>query len=102
MITVIQVTHHYGVRPGPRGGRLHGRRGGLVTLMGPNGMGKSTLLGVMAGLLAPYAGFVEVDGKRRRRTPEEEAAIRKQVAYLPAEPWVPASVTGREWLLALG
>jgi ABC-type multidrug transport system ATPase subunit len=102
MITVIEVTHHYGVKPVLRDISLHVRRGELLALMGPNGMGKSTLLGVMAGLLAPYRGYVEVDGKRRRRTVEEEEAIRKQVAYLPAEAWVAGSFTGREWLLAVG
>jgi ABC-type multidrug transport system ATPase subunit len=102
MITVIEVTHHYGVKPVLRDISLHVRRGELLALMGPNGMGKSTLLGVMAGLLAPYRGYVEVDGKRRRRTVEEESAIRKQVAYLPAEAWVPGAFTGREWLLAVG
>ncbi len=73
-----------------------------MALMGPNGMGKSTLLGVMAGYLVPIRGFVEIDGNRRRRSPEEENAIRKQTFYLPAEPWLPGSMTGREWLLAVG
>lgn len=102
MITVIEVTHHYGVRPVLKDVSLHVRRGELLALMGPNGMGKSTLLGVMAGLLAPIRGYVEVDGMRRRRTAEEELAIRKKVVYLPAEAWASGAMTGREWLLAVG
>jgi ABC-type multidrug transport system ATPase subunit len=96
------VTHHYGVRPVLRDVSLHVRGGELLALMGPNGMGKSTLLAVMAGLLGPIQGTVDINGKQRRHTPEEENAIRKEVVYLPAEPWLATSMTGREWLLAVG
>jgi ABC-type multidrug transport system ATPase subunit len=47
-------------------------------------------------------GFVEIDGKRRRASEEIELAIRKQVVYLIAEPWLPMMRTGRQWLLASG
>jgi ABC-type multidrug transport system ATPase subunit len=56
----------------------------------------------MAGVIPPLKGYVEIDGKRRRRTPDEEIAIRKMVAYLPAEQWLPTGQTGREWLVAVG
>ncbi len=102
MIKVVNVTHHYRVRPVLRDISLNVGRGELLALMGPNGMGKSTLLGVMAGLLCPYRGYVEVEGKRRRGSVEEELAIRRLVAYLPAEAWVPGSFTGREWLMVVG
>jgi NitT/TauT family transport system ATP-binding protein len=38
-------------------------RGELVALVGPSGCGKSTLLRVVAGLRAPTAGAVAVDGR---------------------------------------
>ncbi len=37
--------------------------GGIVALIGPNGCGKSTLLRVIAGLLVPGRGAVELDGE---------------------------------------
>ncbi len=55
-------------------------RGRLSVIAGPSGSGKSTLLRVLAGLLRPHSGTVEVDGveltslragalrRRRRRT----------------------------------
>ncbi len=70
--------------------------------MGPNGMGKSTLMSVAAGILAPLKGYVEIGGQRRRSTPEAELAIRRQVVYLPADIWIPSGKTGREWMLAVG
>ncbi|MCU1621242.1 MAG: transporter ATP-binding protein [Frankiales bacterium] len=38
-------------------------RGTRLALVGPNGAGKSTLLAVMAGLLPPTSGRVEVEGR---------------------------------------
>lgn len=102
MISVNNVTHHYGVRPILKNVTLAVRPGELLAIMGPNGMGKSTLLGVMAGLLSPIRGHVEVDGKRRRGSADDELAIRRKTVYLPAEPWFDRSMTGREWLLAVG
>ena len=39
--------------------------GSLLAVVGPNGAGKSTLLKLMAGLLQPWQGRVEVLGHRR-------------------------------------
>ncbi len=55
--------------------------GQLWCVVGPNGVGKSTLMGVLAGLRAPDGGVVEVDG-----TPATQAmpvALARQRAYLP-------------------
>lgn len=38
-------------------------RGGLLGLVGPNGAGKSTAVKVLAGILRPDGGRVEVDGR---------------------------------------
>jgi ABC-type Mn2+/Zn2+ transport system ATPase subunit len=50
--------------------------GSLIAVVGPNGAGKSTLLKVIAGLLRPWRGTVEVLG----RPPGAEA---RRVAYVP-------------------
>ena len=102
MIRVVNLTQHYGVRPVLNNVSLDVPTGELVTILGPNGMGKSTLLAAMAGLLAPQEGYVEFDGVRRRSTPEGELAIRRKVAYLPDAPWLPLTRTGREFLMAIG
>ena len=43
MIDMVDVTQHYGVRPVLREITLHVDRGELVAVLGPNGMGKTTL-----------------------------------------------------------
>jgi ABC-type multidrug transport system ATPase subunit len=65
-------------------------------------MGKTTLLNVMAGVLTPQRGAVEFDGYARRRSIEDETAIRQRVAFMPDHPWLPTQMTGREFLHAVG
>lgn len=41
-------------------------KGGVAAIIGPNGSGKSTLLNVVAGLVKPTAGSLEVDASQER------------------------------------
>lgn len=102
MIRVVDVTHHYGVRPVLKNVSLEIKTGEVVVVVGPNGMGKTTLLGVLAGVLWPYAGHVEIDGVRRRESVDGERELRKRIVYLPDQSWLPKMRTGREFILAVG
>ncbi len=102
MIRIRNIWHHYGVRPTLRGVDLEVHAGELVCVMGPNGMGKSTLLGVVAGVLPAIKGTVEIAGYRRRGSVEDEIAIRERVVYLPDDTFLPRNSTGREFLLGVG
>ena len=102
MIQLVDVTQHYGVRPVLRRVSLEVDSGELVAILGPNGMGKTTMLGVIAGVLQPQNGHVRIDGLVRRSSVEDELAVRKKVFYLPDHPWLPVNRTGREHLLAVG
>ena len=102
MIELTDVTQHYGVRPVLRRIDLQVRKGELVVVLGPNGMGKSTLLGVMGGALSPQHGTVSIQGMTRRGSVEDELAIRRMAVYLPDRPWLPGNRTGREFLLGVG
>ena len=60
--------------------------GRLTAVIGPNGAGKSTLLEAAAGLLAPVAGTVSLDGSPLTEIPRRQLAQRR--AYLPQNPHV--------------
>ncbi len=55
--------------------------GKLVSVLGPNGVGKSTLFRCMLGLLKTYDGSITVDGKETRNMGARELA--HHVAYVP-------------------
>ncbi|MGI8493139.1 MAG: ABC transporter ATP-binding protein, partial [Acidimicrobiales bacterium] len=56
-------------------------RGRFLSLIGPSGCGKSTLLRLVAGLLRPDSGSVELFGE----TPEEARAA-KRIGLVPQSP----------------
>ncbi|HAP11130.1 MAG TPA: LPS export ABC transporter ATP-binding protein, partial [Afipia sp.] len=41
---------------------LHVRRGDIVGLVGPGGAGKTTVFGMLAGIVTPDRGTVHLDG----------------------------------------
>src|SRR5450759_681981 len=66
---------------------LHGvdfvvRRGETVGLMGRNGMGKTTLLRSVLGLVRPRAGTVRIAGSDMTQA-ATYAIVRKGIAYVP-------------------
>jgi heme exporter protein A len=62
-------------------------------VLGANGAGKSTLLWVLATLLRPHAGSVEVLG---RRLPEDAWAVRGRLGLLGHEPLLYRELGARE------
>ena len=62
---------------------------GLTAMVGPNGAGKTTLLRVLAGLLVPDAGTVEIPRDKRLR------------GYIPQDLALDPEMTGRETLSLL-
>lgn len=102
MIQLQNITQHYGVRPVLKKIDLTVDTGRLVAIIGPNGMGKSTLLGVMAGTLSPQRGTVQIDGLLRKSSVDVELAIRRTTVFLPDKPWLPKNRTGREFLIGVG
>ena len=59
------VGHRFGTVPALAGVDLELRRGGITALVGANGSGTTTLLRILAGILDPGAGEVEVLGMSR-------------------------------------
>jgi iron complex transport system ATP-binding protein len=60
---------------------LHIRRGEVVSLLGPNGTGKSTLIKILTGLVAPQKGRVLFEGDLLHRMDYKERA--QKIAYVP-------------------
>ncbi|WP_437525969.1 ABC transporter ATP-binding protein [Sorangium sp. So ce726] len=69
--------------------------GEIFGFIGPNGAGKTTTIRVMATLLEPMAGRVEIDGVDVTIDP---AAVRRSIGYMPDHAGVYDRITVREYL----
>ena len=76
------VHSYYGSSHVLRGVDFHVDRGETIGLMGRNGMGKSTLLKTLMGLVRPRGGTLEVKGRNMVGRPSYEVA-QLGVAYVP-------------------
>ncbi|MDB5935998.1 MAG: transporter [Massilia sp.] len=93
-LQLTSLTKHFG-RPAVDQLNLTVRRGELYALLGPNGAGKTTTLRMVAGLLAPDAGKVEVFGIDLALDP---AGAKQAMAYLPDDPMLYAKLKPTEYL----
>lgn len=72
-------------------------KGQLVTLLGPNGVGKSTLLNCITGLLKPQGGKVLLDGKDIFSLSRK--SIARKIAYVPQKNAVPFDYLVKEFVV---
>jgi len=82
-------------RPAVNGLDLRVEQGEFYALLGPNGAGKTTILRMVAGLLQPDAGRIEVCGID---TAADPVAAKHQVAWVSDEPMVYDRLTPLEYL----
>jgi tungstate transport system ATP-binding protein len=68
--------------------RLEIGRGRVTVLVGPNGAGKSTLLRVLALLLPPTSGTVELDGHAIEPGARDLTPLRRRATYVAQTPLV--------------
>lgn len=80
-IEVRNLSFSYGDRPVLHDISFRVEPGEFLSILGPNGVGKSTLFRCVLGLLSGYSGQVLVCGRDARTMTVQEAA--KHIAYIP-------------------
>ena len=80
-IEVRDLRFGYGSGEVLRGVSFTAASGALTSVLGPNGVGKSTLFRCLLGLLKGYEGSITVDGADTRRLSARSLA--KKLAYIP-------------------
>ncbi|HEY7255196.1 MAG TPA: heme ABC exporter ATP-binding protein CcmA [Solirubrobacterales bacterium] len=96
MSTAIELRglrREFGERTVLEGVDLTLARGETLLVVGSNGAGKTTLLRILAGLLRPSGGSVEVLGCA---LPREAWRLRGRIGYLGHEPLLYRDLSGRE------
>jgi NitT/TauT family transport system ATP-binding protein len=75
LISVKGLGHAYGARQIFEGLDFSVEKGEFVCIVGPSGVGKTTLLGCLTGLQKPTQGTVHFDGEVVKGTPEGLAIV---------------------------
>ena len=99
MIELRQLSKAYGAVTALSNLDLSVPEGCLYGLLGPNGAGKTTTLRILATLLAPDGGSVQVDGVDALKHPRE---VRRLLGYVAQEVAIDKILSGRELLQLQG
>ena len=99
MIELRQLSKTYGAVSALSNLDLSVPEGCLYGLLGPNGAGKTTTLRILATLLAPDRGSVQVDGVDALKHPRE---VRRLLGYVAQEVAIDKILSGRELLQLQG
>jgi ABC-2 type transport system ATP-binding protein len=94
-IRVRHLSHRYGAREVLRDVSFDVAHGEIFGFIGPNGAGKTTTIRVMATLLEPATGRVEIDGLDVAIDPDK---VRRVIGYMPDHAGVYERITVREFL----
>jgi ABC-2 type transport system ATP-binding protein len=80
-IELEDVEKSYGEFEVLKGLNLSVEEGEIFGILGPNGVGKTTLFQTVIGLLRPDAGSIKIDGQEHDHGKE----VKRKISYLPAD-----------------
>jgi ABC-2 type transport system ATP-binding protein len=95
MIRITHLTKQFGSLIAVNNLSLEVSAGEIFGFLGPNGAGKTTTLKIMAGVLAPTAGDVEICGVSLGTNPSQAKSL---TGYIPDRPFLYDKLTGLEFL----
>jgi len=95
VITLTNLTKRYGSFTAVDGIQLTVPKGELFGFLGPNGAGKTTTFRMIAGIIVPTGGRIEIGGVDLTRQP---LVAKRRLGYIPDRPFVYDKITGAEFL----
>jgi ABC-2 type transport system ATP-binding protein len=97
VIVARGLTRRFGARVAVDDVSFEVARSEIVALLGPNGAGKTTTLRMLAGLIAPTSGTIEIDGVVLSQA--TGSALRRKIGFLTETPGLWDRLTVRENLV---
>jgi ABC-2 type transport system ATP-binding protein len=97
LLSAAHLTRAFGARVAVDDVSFDLGAGEIFGLLGPNGGGKTTLLRMLAGLIAPTAGEVRIDGTPVTRS--TSAGLRRRIGFLTEVPGLWDQFTVRQNLV---
>jgi ABC-2 type transport system ATP-binding protein len=97
MLTATHLSRRFGERIALEDVSFTLEAGEIFALLGPNGAGKTTTLRLLAGLIAPSSGSVQVDGEPMG--PRSAPRLRAHIGFLTEAPGLWDRLTVRQNLL---
>jgi ABC-2 type transport system ATP-binding protein len=97
LLTASRITRRFGDRLAVDDVSFQLEPGEIFALLGPNGAGKTTTLRILAGLIAPTAGSVRIDGEPMG--PQSAPQLRARIGFLTEAPGLWDRLTVRENLV---
>jgi ABC-2 type transport system ATP-binding protein len=88
------LTRRFGARLAVDDVSFEFKPGEIFALLGPNGAGKTTTLRMLAGLIAPTSGSVQIDAQEM--TPHAAPRLRARIGFLTEAPGLWDNLTVRE------
>lgn len=94
MLTASHLTRTFGTRVAVRDLSFTLERGEILALLGPNGAGKTTTLRMLAGLIAPSAGAIHLNGNPISK--DTAQLLRTRIGFLTEAPGLWDRLTVRQ------
>jgi len=95
MIKLTNLTKDYGSFTAVKSINLEVKAGEVFGFLGPNGAGKTTTIKMMAGLLQPTGGSVEIGGFDVQKDPLRSKSI---TGFIPDRPYLYEKLTAEEFM----
>ena len=98
-LVVDRLSKHFDKLSAVNGVNLRVGRGEIFGFLGPNGAGKTTTIKMIAGLLLPSSGSVQICGHDMAA---QAKRCRQLSGYIPDRPYLYEKLTGAEYLSFIG
>ncbi len=99
LVEVKNIKKSYGLKEAVRGISFKIKDNEILGLLGPNGSGKTTTIGMMLGLLKPSNGEIIIDGKKIE---DNRIEILKKINFISPYIELPKKLTVKQNLIVYG